>query len=632
MAKLFHRTVFLILLLLLIVGVIATVLLRYGISPNQPQKILKPKSAAADLVDQQPLITAQRLATLATTAEEKEIAQNALRLADHEVDMAFAAALHNATRHPAPVPAAARPIQARVQKLQERVQAEQAALANLKLKQTAAKADDAHKESQDAELQLQEATLEADQEDLELAHQELIRAGGDPLSRIQELLEQHESVSHATTTAPNPGQNQPAAQNPESRIFMVQWRAWRQQADKEKELNSARAELATRETELTRERQALDNETKADETKAEVTKNEKPEENSAQQQSAEHSAPPAASPANTPLPSSAPDISSLKQAAGERRHLAEIDKRSSDLRQIDGLYAQWAAIVDEDRREHQAGLLEGVAWIVVLLLLVVFADRLVRMMVARLAPDSRRRHTVHMVSRFVVQAGGVALILLVLFGPPSQLGTVLALTGAGLTVALKDFIVGFFGWFILMGPNGIHPGDWVEINGIGGEVVSVGLLHTVILETGNWSDAGHPTGRKVTFVNSFAIEGHYFNFTTTGQWLWDELEVPITAGADPYPIAEAVHKAVIEATEADIRQADQEWRRVVPSHVGQTFSPVPAVTVRPTTLGISVLVRYITRANQRHEVRTRLFEKVVDLLRPGQAASPVASRPVTSAG
>ena len=46
---------------------------------------------------------------------------------------------------------------------------------------------------------------------------------------------------------------------------------------------------------------------------------------------------------------------------------------------------------------------------------------------------------------------GVLVILLVLFGPPSQLSTVLALAAAGLTVALKDFIVAFFGWFVLMG-------------------------------------------------------------------------------------------------------------------------------------------------------------------------------------
>ena len=231
-----------------------------------------------------------------------------------------------------------------------------------------------------------------------------------------------------------------------------------------------------------------------------------------------------------------------------------------------------------------------------------------------------------------MQVVGVVLILVVLFGPPSQLATVLALAGAGLTVALKDFIVGFFGWFILMGPNGIRPGDWVEIRGIGGEVVEVGLLHTVILETGDWSDAGHPTGRKVTVANSFAIEGHYFNFSTTGQWLWDELEVPIPAGVDPYPVAEAVLKTVAAETQANMRLAEEEWQRAVPGHVGQTFAPVPAIMVRPTTLGVNVIVRYITRAHERHEVRSRLFGQVVDLLRTRHiAAGPLESQTAKAA-
>src|SRR5262249_15772687 len=203
-------------------------------------------------------------------------------------------------------------------------------------------------------------------------------------------------------------------------------------------------------------------------------------------------------------------------------------------------------------------VVEGLCWIVALLVPVIFANRLVVGLVARLTPDSRRRHTVRIAARFAVQVLGVALILVVIFGPPNQLATVLALAGAGLTVALKDFIVGFFGWFILMGPNGIRPGDWVEINGIARQVVGVWLLHTGILETGDWSDAGHPTGRKVTVVNSFAIEGHYFNFSTAGQWLWDEIAVPIPAGVDPYPIAEAVHKAVVTETETNMRLAEQE--------------------------------------------------------------------------
>ena len=119
-----------------------------------------------------------------------------------------------------------------------------------------------------------------------------------------------------------------------------------------------------------------------------------------------------------------------------------------------------------------------------------------------------------------------------------QVGTILGLAGAGLTVALKDFIVGFLGWFVLMGKNGIRLGDWVEINGVTGEVVELGMFRTVLLEIGNWTDSGHPTGRRVTFTNSFAIEGHYFNFSTSGQWLWDELQVILPSGQDPYPIVD----------------------------------------------------------------------------------------------
>ena len=48
------------------------------------------------IVDLRPWQTAQALAPLAVTAEEKEFARNAQRLADHEVDQAFASALRQA--------------------------------------------------------------------------------------------------------------------------------------------------------------------------------------------------------------------------------------------------------------------------------------------------------------------------------------------------------------------------------------------------------------------------------------------------------------------------------------------------------------------------------------------------------
>jgi small-conductance mechanosensitive channel len=597
-----RRGLFTMALAVLAMALVGVVLTRFWLSPPQQPSVAKGANEdLAVLVDERPLAAAKNLARLASTPEERDLAQKATMIADHEVDLAFTSALRNATWHPAPLSAAAQEILARVESIQERVTTEQGELA--KLKQGLAKAEENAKADIDQEIQLTESILEVDQEDLDAARQELIRAGGDPRSKVQRLIEQHEAWGKEQKAASPAASSTDPQQSPRdgSRTAIVQVRLWRQLAAKEKELVNARQELRQRLETLSRERQTL-----------------------AQESSAPN--PPASQPADSKQPSagtgpkaaSSDTYSALKQVAEQQRALAEADKRTQDLQQLDGLYQQWDALVKAGKKSCLIGLVEGALWIVAFLMLAVFADPLVRSVVSRLVPESRRRQTIQMVARFAVQVMAVALMMLVLLGPPNQLATVLALTGAGLTVALKDFIVGFFGWFVLMGRNGIRPGDWVEINGIGGEVLEVGLLHTVLLETGNWSDAGHPTGRKVTFVNSYAIEGHYFNFSTSGQWLWDELEVPIPADTDPYPIADAVQKTVMQETNANMLLAQQEWQHAVPG-AGLT-SASPVTSVRPTTLGVNVIVRYITRAQERHEVRSRLFRQIVELLRNDHVA------------
>jgi small-conductance mechanosensitive channel len=205
---------------------------------------------------------------------------------------------------------------------------------------------------------------------------------------------------------------------------------------------------------------------------------------------------------------------------------------------------------------------------------------------------------------------GVVTIAILLFGQPTQFGTALGLIGAGLTVALKDFVVGFVGWFMLMGRRGIRVGDWVEIDGVRGQVNEIGLFRTIVLETGNWTESGHPTGRSVSFPNTFAIEGHFFNFTTEGQWLWDELRANLPAGRDFHAIAESIRKRASTVTADAARGAEKEWSGAG-SDAMRSFSAEPAVSLRPGPAGMEVLVRYVTRAPDRNDVRARLFQELV---------------------
>ena len=165
-----------------------------------------------------------------------------------------------------------------------------------------------------------------------------------------------------------------------------------------------------------------------------------------------------------------------------------------------------------------------------------------------------------------------------------------------------------------MGRNGLRVGDWVEINGVGLGDRS-GIVETIRPETGNWTDAGDPTGWRVSFVNTFAIEGHFFNFTTSGQWMWDELELTIPNDQDPYAVIDALQKMVEKETEANARKAELEWSHTTTRYRVQSISAKPAINVRPSGSGVQVTVRYITRAYERSETRKKLYAEVVGLLR-----------------
>ena len=257
-------------------------------------------------------------------------------------------------------------------------------------------------------------------------------------------------------------------------------------------------------------------------------------------------------------------------------------------------------------------LLASLAEILAILLAAILASMAIRRLLHQ--TDRKRLHQVRVMAAVGVQVAALVFILLVLFGPPSQVSTIIGLATAGLTVVLRDFIVSFFGWFTLMGKNGIRVGDWVEINGVSGEVIEIGLLKTVLVELGNWTDTGHPTGRQVSFSNSFAMEGHFFNFSTAGQWLWDELEVTLPAAGDPYITAEEIRKLVEHETETDAGQAAQDWERIMSPYGARSFSAKPAVNLRPTDVGLKVVVRYITHAPQRYAMKSKLFQVIVDLL------------------
>ncbi|HLX73585.1 MAG TPA: mechanosensitive ion channel domain-containing protein [Terriglobales bacterium] len=617
MGKSHQKTIFAALAALLLLAIVGLILTSGGSTPAVVANHRRTQADEAPLVDQGPLRTARSLASTAATPAERELAQEAARVADHEVDLAFASALREAAQHPGAVSPEARQLQARVKKLTAKVAAEQDW--ENKLGQLAAKAPDTEKARLEQQQQLVAAQLELDKDELGDAQNDLMRAGGNPAGKIERMREEHEDATHAPANTPlansvaasSASAANAAAGSTGSLIDEVQ--AWSSVRGALGQVRQAQQEASSAAAALARGHEALEQETQQEQAQSSASAA-TPQAGSAVPSglSAAGTAP-AAGAAETGN-AAGPSLATLKHLAGDQKTLAEYDQRVQDEQELADVYGSWVAVLQARERAAAHAMLRSLTWILLVLLAVLVGDHLIDRFVNKLGTDRKRFLDLRVVLRFTAQALGVLAVVFIVFGKPAQMPTILGLAGAGLTVALKDFIVGFFGWFVLMGRNGIRVGDWVEIEGVGGEVVEIGLLRTVLLETGNWTDAGHPTGRKVAFVNSFAIEGHYFNFSTSGQWLWDELRLSIPADRDPYPFIQEIREIVTKETEASFREAKDEWQRVTRHYGVKSFSAEPAIDVQPTGSGVQVVVRYIARAQQRHELRARLNHAIVELL------------------
>jgi len=581
--------------LVLLLGATVYGLIRTGEPLKVPTSSGKGKQpfAAQPLVDQTPLLTAETLAKMPTTDDELPLAKQALDAADKDMDEAFAAAKRELEDHPVPLSADAKQIQERLNQAENVLAADDAVVERLtaqEAKATGARKDDLHNQ-----LVLAQAVQQDHQNEVDDAKEDLARAGGDSTSRIEALTREADASSKVSDGLRDSLKASPSATAGPPGL-MHRFNEWWALHQKQLLLWQAKQQAESAAATFSANHNALE--------APDVSK----------QGSATGTTASANAPADSGQQSSADLVSAAKQRGALKKVLSSLDKRIDNEKQLAATYSQWIGVVAASERAVFHRILIGFTIILAIALFGVYFATLMDKVVGRLNMDRRQLQSLHTLAHVTVRIAATLLILLVIIGPPGQLGTFLGLAGAGLTVALKDFIVGFLGWFVLMGKNGIRLGDWVEINGVTGEVVEIGPFHTVLLETGNWTDSGHPTGRRVTFTNSFAIEGHYFNFSTTGQWLWDELQLVLSTGQDPYPIVNEIRNRVSEATKEGAKQAEEEWRRSTRSREMSSFSVEPAISVKPVVGGVEVAVRYITRANERYQLRSKLYQDAVDLL------------------
>jgi hypothetical protein len=126
-----------------------------------------------------------------------------------------------------------------------------------------------------------------------------------------------------------------------------------------------------------------------------------------------------------------------------------------------------------------------------------------RRLAVRRVQDLNRRRLITMIHQFLTLFAIAVVILFVLSSDLKSVATYFGLLSAGLVLALQNVILPSLGALLLVGKRGIKIGDRVQISGITGDVINMGLLQFQLREFNVQEQCF--TGQVATFSNSLVF-------------------------------------------------------------------------------------------------------------------------------
>lgn len=251
-------------------------------------------------------------------------------------------------------------------------------------------------------------------------------------------------------------------------------------------------------------------------------------------------------------------------------------------------------------------LLGFVFWIVVILI----ATSLLTRYINKTVQDNSTRYRTKKIVRLVSY---VLISLLALFsftGNMEQFGLSLGLITAGLAFALQEVILAVFGWIIIFTTNSYNPGDRIEINGIKGDVIDIGVTKTTLMEIGEWIKSDNYNGRIVQISNSFIFKGPVRNYSTDFPFVWDEIKLPITFSSD----LELVNQIVKHATDDYLldyaKFAKENWELMVRKYLIENANVEPSLQFVLNDNWVEFTLRYVVDYKKRGITKHKLFSEI----------------------
>lgn len=242
-------------------------------------------------------------------------------------------------------------------------------------------------------------------------------------------------------------------------------------------------------------------------------------------------------------------------------------------------------------------------------------SRLIRRAIEMHIEDINKRHQLRKVVSygFWIALVGVAVVLFAERLALADIGTILGLIAAAITIALAEVVRSLAGWIYINSRGGVEVGSRVEVDGVIGDVIDVGLLKTTLLEVGEpLVHAMQSTGRIVTVPNSVFLFKNVVSSATVNPLVWHEIQVLVTFESDWKAAREIMRDVAMELYEEivpDLRAAFGKLEREYAFRLGST---APIVYTEIADSGVLLTIRNLTPVRRRRSTTDRISEAILD--------------------
>ncbi len=258
-------------------------------------------------------------------------------------------------------------------------------------------------------------------------------------------------------------------------------------------------------------------------------------------------------------------------------------------------------------------------------LVIVTAVRMLNRSLARMVEDSEARYR----TRKVVTFGGYAaigiLILTIYSGRLGGLTVTLGVAGAGIAFALQEVVASFAGWFAISLSGFYRTGDRVELGGIKGDVIDIGVLRTTLMEVGEWVKGDLYTGRVVRVANSFVFKAPVFNYSGDFPFLWDEITLPVKYGTDWKHARAMLMRVGTEIVGEYTAGARGAWKEITKAYLVEDAMVEPMVSMVANDNWIEFTLRYVTDYKYRRRTKDRIFTRLLEEIEASNGRVAIAS-------